>query len=296
MQTTIVQAGLRGFDGDLDRFVIFTLIARQSAATPIDGMDSAADPPDSRAISINSLAASLSRPFETVRRHVNALIAQEVVARTPSGVVALASGLQRPEMVEMSMTAHDAFVRLVEDLQAFDLPMPSQRVTSLYHPAVGVRAAADIMLAVADNNRGLHQEWINLVLYSTILCANARAYTYDPELARRYADQFRVPPDSLRRPLRVSALARTLRLPYATVQRRVERLVADGRVKKARGGLLVSEEWLNLPSSVAVSVGSYQNIRRILAAATAAGFPIASPAQAYVRGRPTPSVIQDRPD
>lgn len=66
MQTTIVQAGLRGFDGDLDRFVIFTLIARQSAATPIDGMDSAADPPDSRAISINSLAASLSRPFETV--------------------------------------------------------------------------------------------------------------------------------------------------------------------------------------------------------------------------------------
>ncbi|WP_273805223.1 hypothetical protein, partial [Providencia rettgeri] len=76
------------------------------------------------------------------------------------------------------------------------------------------------------------------------------------------------------------------------VQRRVERLVADGRVKKARGGLLVSEEWLNLPSSVAVSVGSYQNIRRILAAATAAGFPIASPAQAYVRGRPTPSVIQ----
>jgi hypothetical protein len=295
MQTTIVLAGLRAFDGDLDRFVVFTLIARQSSSTPIDGMDVAADPPESRAISINSLAASLSRPFETVRHHVNALIAQEVVARTPSGVVALASGLQRPEMIEMSMTAHDAFVRLVEDLQRFDLPMPPQRNTSAYHPAVGVRAAADIMLAVADNNRGLHQEWINLVLYSTILCANTRSYTYDPVLARRYADQFAVPPDSLRRPLRVSALARTLRLPYATVQRRAEKLVADGRVEKVRGGLRVSEEWLNLPTSVTVSTISYQNIRRILAAATAAGFPIASPEQAYLRGRPAPSVIHERP-
>jgi hypothetical protein len=291
MQTSIVIAGLRAFDGDLDRFVVFTLIARQSTLGPIGRGNECENGRRSRAISINSLAASLSRPFETVRRHVNGLIAQDLVTRIAGGVVTLSAGLQRPEMVELATMAHDAFVRLVEDLQSFDLPMPAPRASVSYTPAVGVGAAADIMLAVADNNRGLHQEWMNLVLYSTILCANTRGFTYDPILARRYADQSRVPPDSLRRPLRVSVLARALCLPYATVQRRVERLVADGRVVKTRGGLLVSEEWLNLPSSVAVSTASYQNIRRILAATTVAGFPIADPGQAYVRGRPAPSTI-----
>lgn len=292
MQTSIVMAGLNAFDGDLDRFAIFTLITRQSRATPPRSDGAGNVETAVKAISVNSLAASLARPFETVRRHVNGLIAGGYVMRVPNGVVAKAPETQPPAITAAWTIAHDAFVRLVEDMQMFDLPMPVARAGApAYNPAIGVAAAADIMLAVADGNRGLHQEWMNLVLYSTILCANTRRYTYDPVLARRYADQRQVPPESLRRPLRSTALARTLNLPYSTVHRRLEQLVADGRVVKRPDGLLVSEDWLNLPGSVAVSTASYQNIRRIVAAATLAGFPIVEPGRAYLRGRPEPHPI-----
>jgi len=278
MQTSILNAGIPAFDGDLDRFGIFALIVRQSGLGAGEGATPAA-------ISINSLATSLSRPFETMRRHVNAMIADGLCMRTSAGVIAAPGYLERPAIVRTLQVTHDSFVRLVEDLIAFDQPMPMQRPIA-YDPGVSVRAGADMMLAVADGNMVLHHQWMNLALFSTVLCAAMRDVTYDPILARLYATATNVVPDFLCRPVRPSVVARTLHLPYSTAQRRIAQIVAGGTVTKARSGLLPAQAWMNAPDVVAVSTSSFHNIRRILGVAAAAGFPFDNPASAYLVGRP----------
>lgn len=283
MQTSIVAAGIRAFAGDLDRFIICTLIVRQGT---MDWEGSTAG----GAISAHSLAASLSRPFETVRRHVLALIDAGLCRRVPGGITLAEGALDRVEMRELLVVAHDSLVRLIEDLARFGIDLPDPRpVAASYDPAAGLQAAADMMLAVVDANMGAHREWLNLVIFSTILCANARGYFDDPVLALRYADHTQVPPDEIRRPVRTSVIARTLGLPDSTLRRHVAALTDIGSVQRVPAGLLINKNWLNTPAAVAISLASYGNIRRILNVLQGRGFPFANPASAYVRSRPEPA-------
>lgn len=285
MASSIAAAGLSAFDGDLDRFIIYTLILRQSITRP-EANDAAGAAPAIRTISINSLAASLGRSFETVRRHVNALIAQGLCRRTPDGLIALDTGLDRVAMSEGLIVAHDSFVRMVEDMVGFGLTLPAARPDLPYRHDVGVNAAVDIMLAVLATNMAAHREWLNLALYSTIHWANVQQFAHDRAVALNYVDERQPIPARLLDPISAGAIARALALPPATVRRRVTALTADGRVERIPGGLVVSQAWLNRPESVAISRASWQNIRRILGRAAAAGFPIDQPASAYMRGRP----------
>lgn len=289
MQTSIVGAGIKAFDGDLDRFVIFTVVARQSLA-PVAG-----EGPTGTPISMHALANSLSRPYETVRRHVHALIDMGICERQPSGVISPARSQTGPVMLGLVATSHDSFVRLVDDLATLGVALPRPRAGVQYDPSVGVRKAADLMLAVTDTNRAVHADWAELVVYSTILCANVRGFAHDPVLALLYADQsVRMPPE-LWRPVRPSVVARAIGLSESTVRRRIAALLADGRIEERRGGVAVSEAWLNQPDSVATSTASYHNIRRILERAAGFGFPFESPASAYLVGRPPAASFDSEP-
>lgn len=283
MQTSIVAAGLRAFDGDIDRFVIFTLVGRQSLTGAPNGEGEPGTP-----ISMHALANSLSRPYETVRRHVHALIDDGICDRQPNGVISPRQSLTSPRLQALIATAHDAFVRFVEDLAALGVPLPKARPGVAYDPSVAVRKAADLMLAVTDTNRGVHGDWAELVVYSTILCANVRRFAHDPALALRYADQTASPPRELWVPVRSSVVARVIGLSASTVRRRIAAMLADGRVERRRGGVAISEAWLNRPESIATSTESHHNIRRILERAAAEGFPFKSPASVYLTGRPVP--------
>ncbi|MDH7972891.1 hypothetical protein QH494_11905 [Sphingomonas sp. AR_OL41] len=280
MQTSILCAGIAVFGGNLDRFAIFTLIMRQSVAPPGD--------PRAVGISINGLAQSLSYPFESMRRHVNALLAAGLCVRGPGGIAAAPDALQQPALADVILLSHDCFVRLVEDLKRFDVPMPEHRDVP-YDFMTGINAAIDLMLAVADSNAQAHADWAELVLFSAILCANTKLYIHDPVLGRRYADQTAIPPRELLLPISMRRVALALSMPVSTAQRWASHLQRDGRVVRTRGGLLVSEEWLNRPQNVAISTQSYHNIGRILHRVASQGFPFEEPVRAYARGRP-PSV------
>jgi len=222
MQTNILASGLRTFDGDLDRFVIYTLIVRQSYGANPGGAPSP--------ISAYSLAASLSRSFETVRRHVLALIARGFCERVERGVLATPHGLALPEIRNLAALAHDSFVRFVEDMTQVGVPVPSGRTDVAYSMVVGLQAAADVMLATTETNRNVHDDWLSLAIFSTIFAANMREVSDDPALSRRFATSLEPVPVSQWHPVRSIAVARALGLPPSTVHRQIGRASCRERV------------------------------------------------------------------
>ena len=272
MQTSINAAGLRSFDGDIDRFAIFSLIVRETLARNAS----------SRAISMHSLAISLSRSFETVRRHVLAMTEQGLCVRRQGGVMARADILERPDIAALMRLAHDAFVRLVEGLAALGDGNTVRRpaaATVAYRRDVGIAASIDVMLATADSNRTIHRNWLDLVLFSTVLAGNLHRFD-----ARRGLGDDRLAPAHA---IRASLIARVLNVSETTVRRRLATLtVSGGPLTRLREGFLLSEPWLTSPEAIETSRRTYETIRLIVAQAVAQGFPIDDPASAYCDGPP----------
>ncbi|MEH3158710.1 MAG: hypothetical protein PGN08_07065 [Sphingomonas taxi] len=266
MQTNINAAGLRNFEGDVDRFAIFSLIVRESLCRNVRG----------KAISTHSLAISLSRSFETVRRHVIAMTEQGLCVRGRTGVLVRPEVLERPDIAKLMRLSHDSFVRFVEGATQLGEMRALRSVPKPYDPHVGIAAAIDVMLATADSNRAVHRNWLDLVLFSTVLAAN---------LQRRGNSGEKVGPTHAVRP---TVLARALNLPETTVRRRLKALIEpDGPLVRGSAGFLVSKRWLERPEAAETSERTYTNIRLIVAQAAANGFPVEAPASVYLDGRPS---------
>ena len=264
LQASIVSEGIRAFDGWLERFVIYTLIARLSGLT---------DPAASTPISVHALAASLGQPYETVRRHVNMLAADGLCTREANRVRAIQPEMARPHIDRLVRATHDSFVRFVEHFAQSGEPLPPRR-NIRYDPAVSVQAAADIMLAAADTNREVHSGWLDLVLFSTIVAGNCREHPNGSA------------PSPASRPVGGLAVARTIGIGPATVSRHLTRMQRSGQLRRVREGYLISPDWLSAPHTRAVTQLTLQNVRRLLGGIAARGFPFDDPASAYLDDRP----------
>lgn len=113
--------------GDILRGVIFTAIvdANVRHIRPSDAMaqaySEAADQlPDElrRPISVHALALELDIPYETTRRHVNALIAEGYCLRAETGIVVPASVIARDQMANALRRNFENLRRLIGDLRA----------------------------------------------------------------------------------------------------------------------------------------------------------------------------------
>lgn len=273
MQTTILSTALPLFDGRVDRFMIFTLLVRRL----VDG---------GRPTPVLALAESLGLPFESTRRHVAELAASGWAGRERGGII-VRVGLEEGPLAALATLTHDALVRLIADMRAIDALPVYPAASRPYQWHAGLAAAADLMLSVASVNRQTHHDRLDLVLFSTVMCASQRAITVDPALSRRYAALDTAPPAELQRPIRVSRIAAALALPEATVRRRIDRLV-EGPLMTVDGGLVPREAWLSGPVPQDASAASYANLRRLMRALAAQGFPFDDPASAYRLGRPVP--------
>jgi len=86
---------------------------------------------------------------------------------------------------------------------------------------------------------GHRREVIDALLRAAILHSNLTYLDRDEGFQRRYATADADPPDDVRRPATMHAIATSLKLPFETVRRRVNHLIELGVCAHARGGVIV---------------------------------------------------------
>lgn len=287
MQNTMIAAGIRALDGDLDRAIIFMVVARASEMLSPHGAGHARRQGGSaKAISINALAASLGRPFETMRRHIHALCAMGLCERGPAGVSVPEAVHARPEIAALFRCSHDALVRMVDDFAAFGLALPETRHHLSYDWYMGLAAAHDVLLTGIEFHAHRFHSWTDMVLLNAVLCANARPVLENRELALAYGELGTVPPESLWQPVSTGAIARALSLPPSTAHRRVGVMVESGLLHRRARGVLLAADKLTDPAWAADGHTSMLHTRQILIRLAAGGFRFDQPASQYVDGRP----------
>lgn len=284
MQMTMFAAGAQALQGDLDRAIVFMVVARISDMSA--GDQSTDDRQAAHAISINALATSLNRPFETMRRHIHALCDMGLCARGPGGVTVPERVQTRPEIAALFRTCHDALVRLAEDLAEFNFPLPETRAHRRYSWQAGLTAAHDILLTGIEFHAHRFQSWTDMVMAHAIMCANSRPFTYDRAVSQAYAESSNLPPDTLRQPVSTGAIARTLGVPVSTAHRRVAAMVDSGFLVRRRRGVMLADSVLSDPDRIAETRTALLHTRQILIRLAAAGFRFTDPAACYLDGRP----------
>lgn len=287
MQVDGVATLTRAFNGNFDRALIFFALLRESreirrCATGTVMAEGSRCP----GMSVNALAASLARPFETIRRHVNTLIEAGLCIRHGQHVSVAPDATKRHEIAVAVRRLHDIMVRLVEDMASFDLPLPATRAHGAHDAQATIAAAIDMLLTAIEFHGPQHPDWIEVITYGAVMAANARPYSYDPVLANIYSESDTVPPEGLRLPIATAALARALHLPYSTIGRHIVQMIADGRLVRRDGGVMIATNWMQTPSQIAGARIMAERTAQIFARLAAGGFAFDIPGALYLDGRP----------
>ncbi|MFN4177355.1 hypothetical protein [Phenylobacterium sp.] len=113
--------------------------------------------------------------------------------------------------------------------------------------------AQDVMQVTAgfllDQVRDARQplDLLDALISVTVTQANVEMLMRDLDLQRTYATCNAPPPDELRRPISINAVAQSLQLPFETVRRRIARLSLFGAYRSTREGVYVPELLLKAP-------------------------------------------------
>lgn len=250
--------------GSLNSAVVFAATAR--ACGPFDQ-----SPGRKRPVSINALAASIGRPFETTRRHAIALVEGGLIARAPGGLSVTTDAIVEPRLARFTESCHDLLVGLVEDLGKGGLVLPPTATDITYDPRSGVGIALDLILAAMESHGPREENFTRLALLLAVEWGHSRR-----------AD---AGPDGKSDPMiRTSNAARMLGLPYATTSRNIDALVARGLLTRS-GAIL--HPVADAPA-IAARTALANRARQLLGRLALCGFPMEHPGTAYIRGRMPP--------
>lgn len=110
---------------------------------------------------------------------------------------------------------------------------------------------------------GFGRDVIDGLLMAAISQANVAQITRDPELQRRYSTLDQPPPDELRRPVSVNAVANSLRVPFETARRRIAALVDLGVIKTTPRGVIIPNAPLTSTAYKVAAQAHYHLIRNL---------------------------------
>ncbi|MDZ4373769.1 MAG: hypothetical protein U1C74_20435 [Phenylobacterium sp.] len=111
-----------------------------------------------------------------------------------------------------------------------DTPQPTLRVAA----RLANGFALDLVKLAAFD-----RDVVDGLLLAAISQANLAQVTRSPELQRRYATLDSPPPDEMRRPVSMSAVANSLQTPFETARRRISALTEAGLVRSTPRGVLI---------------------------------------------------------
>lgn len=220
-------------------------------------------PEPERSVTAYAIAASLGRPYKTVRRKIDSLVDRGVVTVTGSGVRvadgALDSELLREPARLIARAGIQMQRRFVELglIEAADQAALEEDVPARF-AAVNSFALHSLLVMNSDSNVGLSQTALFLAMGQ----ANTR------HLGRGdsppYQSYREVIPDTERRPVTALALAEELAMPRETTRRNLWDLVGAGHCYHVRGGFIVNEQTLHTETSQARAAQIQASVRRLM--------------------------------
>ncbi|MDB5472261.1 MAG: hypothetical protein JWR84_3821 [Caulobacter sp.] len=185
-----------------------------------------------RPVSVHAVAQSLNLPYETVRSRTQAMMAKDQVERVSGGLIAVA-GLQ-PEgpFADAVLHSHAVIVDSFRALKALGFDFAAHAVPAVASgpppPGLVVRIVQDMTNRYTEALGPVFGGILPLTIWGGAMRANVRDLMADPEMAWRYAGQDEPPPNHLRKPVSVRALATELRLPFETTRRHVAIMIERG--------------------------------------------------------------------
>ena len=103
------------------------------------------------------------------------------------------------------------------------------------------------------------------LIFSAIVQANVRHISSNPKLSKTYGQIHSIPPDDLRSPVSVNALAESLKIPYETTRRHVNKLIKYGFcVKVGSRGVIVPGAVLGTPAMIKAGLQQYSHLMHFI--------------------------------
>ena len=121
---------------------------------------------------------------------------------------------------------------------------------------------------IADLTEG---DIITAIVLRAVVAGNIGYLDGHAAEAALYSDLETVPPDHLRRPVSILSVSGALGLPYETTRRHVHKLIASGRCRMERDGVVAPSESLSGPAEQAATLANLANLRRLFRGLKRAG-------------------------
>jgi predicted transcriptional regulator len=207
-----------------------------------------------RPITVFAVAQRLKLPYETARRHVGALIDAGLCLRTSGGVQVRPDIYDVPGAEAVLDQVTEVTGLYVRALAEVGVTLPKEEVAGGNDPRrrAAQKAIHHFLELAGISHAILDLDIIDALLFVSVIKANTWHLTVDPEAALAYAAMETIPPDELRKPITVYALAKQLALPYDTANRHAKKLLAAGLVTRdSRGALIAPASVLSSPRMTA---------------------------------------------
>lgn len=236
-------------------------------------------------ISVSAIAASFQQPFETARRHANALIEDGLCERRGLRIRIRRQMFESPHFQHLLADLHDIMTRMIDQLRADGVPLPEERERPSYNPLATVAAAIDLTLAAYEYGAPHYASWLQMRVISAIFCANSRRITIDSGLTHQFAYCQTIPPDDLLVPVSSVAVARALNLSVATARRQIRSAIDDSLLKRVGDGVIRTRTLLDMIGFDLCEAASQRALKTIERLAPE-GFRFGDPASHYLSTRP----------